>query len=201
MYITLYCDSHALCASSCMHALAVMCAVSCLVLCTNTRRLSVQCTHTFHLQHGDLFNGCYELVGCTLWMLLVMQSPVAVLCVLSAYTQYKVTVRSCIIYICTCMQYYAYILCDNCYCPCETFMCVDCSWTCGLCTVPILITLRLLLSYLQVKSIHPCVYMASNYSCIHTTISLPLAVKGSPRDPGIHYCEESQWIQLGPKAL
>ena len=96
-------------------------------------------------------------------MLLVMQSPVAVLCVLSAYTQYKVTVRSSIIYICTCMQYYAYILCDNCYCPCETFMCVDCSWSCGLCTVPILVTLIdvlymlcLLLSYLQVKPIHPC---------------------------------------------
>ena len=33
LYLTLYCDSHALCASSCLHALAVMNAVSCLPTC------------------------------------------------------------------------------------------------------------------------------------------------------------------------
>ena len=26
------------------------------------------------------------------------------------------------------------------YCPCDTLMCVDCSWTCGLCGILILIT-------------------------------------------------------------
>ena len=93
----------------------------------------------------------------------------------------------------------------------DIHMCVDCSWTCGLCTVLYCshhfnrCTIHaLVIAFLRTSRLNPfihVVYMASNYSCLHTTISLPLAVKGSPLDPAIHYCEESQWIQLGPKAL
>ena len=63
------------------------------------------------------------------WMLLVMQSPVAVLCVLSAYTVYShcqvflvhLNYNACFVYV----HAYTFMLtfsCDNCYCPCEAFM-------------------------------------------------------------------------------
>ena len=87
-------DSHALWASSCIHALSLLCTC-CLLLFGVLRWYSQTVGHTIHLQLGELFNGCYELRR-WLYAFNVTCYVVTRMAVLSVYiyTQYTVTVRS-----------------------------------------------------------------------------------------------------------
>ena len=91
-----------------------------------------------------------HVYGCKLWCyLLCSHLCSSVECVVCIHTVHghrqvfwvRLTYNTCYIYIyahaCNIMHTFS---CDKCYCPCDTFMCVDCSWTCALCTVLILIT-------------------------------------------------------------